>query len=146
MEQRLWDKSLALFRRYREMILYVFFGGFTTLVNIAVYLVSTKVFHIDLVLSNILAWILSVLIAYVTNKIFVFESKIWNAKLLLREFFSFVGARLLSGLFDTAFLYVTVEHFHLWDVAMKIVSNIVVIIMNFVFSKVFIFRKKEAHS
>ena len=134
MEQRLWDKSLALFRRYREMILYVFFGGFTTLVNIAVYLVSTKVFHMDLVLSNILAWILSVLFAYVTNKIFVFESKIWNAKLLLREFFSFVGARLLSGLFDTAFLYVTVEHFHLWDVAMKIVSNIVVIIMNFVFS------------
>ena len=73
------------------MILYVFFGGFTTLVNIAVYLVSTKVFHMDLVLSNILAWILSVLFAYVTNKIFVFESKIWNAKLLLREFFSFVG-------------------------------------------------------
>ena len=146
MERRLWDKSLALFRRYREMILYVFFGGFTTLVNIGVYLVSTKVFHMDLVLSNGLAWFLSVLFAYVTNKIFVFESKTCKAKLLLREFVSFVGARLVSGLFDTAFLYVTVEYFHLWDVAMKIVSNIAVIIMNFVFSKVFIFRKKEAHS
>lgn len=142
MERRLW----ALFRRYKEMILYVLFGGFTTLVNIVVYLASTKFFHMDLVLSNVLAWILSVLVAYLTNKIFVFESKIWNAKLLLREFVSFVGARLVSGLFDTAFLYVTVEYFHLWDVAMKIVSNIVVIIMNFVFSKVFIFRKKEAQS
>ena len=141
----LWERGKALALRYKELLLYVIFGGLTTLVNILTYLLCTKLLHVALVPANLTAWILSVLFAYVTNKLFVFESKAWSGRLLLREFVSFVGARIVSGLFDMAFLYVTVEYFHIWDVPMKIVSNILVIVMNFVFSKLIVFRKKEVH-
>ena len=92
--------------------------------------------------ANAIAWILSVAFAYVTNKIFVFESKTSGMGALIKECLSFVWCRLATGLMDMAIMYVTVDVLHWSDMVMKILSNILVIVLNFVFSKLFIFAKK----
>ena len=132
-----------LLRKYKEPILYVFFGGLTTLLNMAVYFVCTKALKMGLEISDILAWIAGVFFAYVTNKLFVFESRNRRGRQLWLEFGEFVGARVLSLVVDVLFLEITVKGLGWWDVPMKILANIIVIIMNYVFSKLFIFKKKE---
>ena len=101
-----------LFRKYREIILYVFFGGCTTLVNIVVYYAMTRFLGVGEYASNVTAWILSVLFAYVTNKIWVFESRSREAKVLLREMGSFFGCRLLSLGLDMGVLWLGIEILH----------------------------------
>ena len=131
-----------LFRKYREIILYVFFGGCTTLVNIVVYYAMTRFFGVSEYASNVTAWILSVLFAYVTNKIWVFESKSREARVLLREMGSFFLFRLLSGLMDVAIMYVCVDLLGWNSMVIKVLSNVLVIIVNYVASKLVIFRKR----
>ncbi|WP_236875500.1 GtrA family protein [Clostridioides difficile] len=86
-----------IFKKHKETILYLFFGAFTTLVNIVSYLFFTRVILFNFMVANALAWILAVLFAYVTNKFFVFESKRIEIEFLFKEFLSFVSFRLLSG-------------------------------------------------
>ena len=132
-----------LFRKYREIILYVFFGGCTTLVNIVVYYAMTRFLGVGEYASNVTAWILSVLFAYVTNKIWVFESRSREAKVLLREMVSFFGCRLLSLGLDMGVLWLGIEILRMNDMLVKILSNILVIIVNYIASKFFIFKKNR---
>ena len=132
---KIWD----LYKKYKEAILYLIFGGLTTLLNILTYAVCAHLFMLDTIPSNAIAWIAGVIFAYVTNKIYVFESKTDTFKALVMECASFVGCRLATGVMDMAIMYVTVDVLHFNDVIMKIISNILVIILNFVFSKLFIF-------
>lgn len=134
---------IGLFLKYKEVILYLVFGGLTTLVNIVCYAVYARGFHMGTLVSNGIAWVLSVLFAYVTNKIFVFESKTDSVREAVRELVSFIACRAGTGVLDMAVMYVTVDMLGWYDVLMKILSNIIVIILNFVFSKLVIFRKKE---
>ncbi len=140
---RLIAKLKALLIRYKELILYVFFGGCTTLISIAVYWVCRNVFQIPVVPADVISWILSVIFAYVTNKIWVFESKSKELKVIAREVAEFFTARLFSLGVDVLFMYITVVKLNLPDMWMKITANIIVIILNYVFSKWIIFRKKE---
>ena len=139
MVEKIWN----LFLKYKEAVLYLVFGGFTTLINIVAYALCKHVIGIDTIPANAIAWILSVAFAYVTNKIFVFESKTNTKKELLKEIISFFGCRAFTGIIDVAFMYVTVDIFDLNDMIMKVISNIVVIIVNYVFSKLIIFKKKK---
>ncbi len=123
--------------------MYVFFGGCTTLVNYASYYVFTRFLGWDVMLSNAAAWILSVLFAYVTNKIWVFESRSFKAGVLARELASFVGCRLFSGAVDMGVVWLGVTVLSINDMIVKIISNIIVIILNYFASKLWIFRKKE---
>lgn len=136
-------KLKALFLKYKELILYVFFGGLTTLISIAVYWVCRNLLNIPVVPADVISWIISVTFAYVTNKIWVFESRSKEVKVIIREVVEFFAARLFSLGVDVLFMYVTVVRLHLPDMWMKITSNIIVIILNYVFSKWIIFRKKE---
>lgn len=129
-----------LWNKYKEIILYGIFGILTTLVNIIVYYLCAKVMGIDVLISTIIAWILSVLFAFVTNRIYVFESK---SKHIWKELYLFFSFRLLSGVIDVADMYLFVTLLHFDDMIIKIVSNVIVIILNYVFSKLFIFKKKE---
>lgn len=128
--------------KYKEIISYLVFGVLTTLVNILCYEGCTKLFQIDYLISTIIAWIVSVLFAYITNKIYVFESKTNNLKEIVKEITSFIGFRVLSGIIDIAFMYITVDVLDLNDSLMKITSNVVVVILNYIFSKIFIFKNK----
>ena len=133
----------GLYLEYKEVINYLIFGAFTMVVNFASYFIFAKLFHIDEVVSSGLSWFCAVLFAYITNKIFVFESKTNTAKELLKEIISFFGCRAFTGILDVAFMYITVEVFNLNDMIMKIISNIVVIIVNYIFSKLIIFKKDK---
>lgn len=123
----------------RELILYIIFGVLTTLVNIISYLLFAKIFGINNLLSNIMAWVFSIIFAYITNRIYVFESKNKN---ILYEFSLFVMGRGLSGIVDSILFYTFVVWWMLDDVISKIVINIIVIILNYVFSKWIIFKEK----
>ena len=142
MLEKIWN----LYLKYKEAVLYLVFGGFTTLINIVAYAVCSHVIGIDMLLSNAIAWILGVAFAYITNKIFVFESQTSGIGALIKECLSFVWCRLATGLMDMAIMYVTVDVLHWSDMIMKILSNILVIVLNFVFSKLFIFAKKDEKS
>lgn len=129
----------AWYNKYREVLLYLFFGGCTTLVNIISF-TSLRQVHLNIFISNIIAWVLSVLFAFITNRIFVFESKSKGSKALL-ECASFFGCRVLSFLFDMGIIYLMIDILSCNELLSKIVSNIFVIIINYVFSKILIFKK-----
>ncbi|HBG4142721.1 GtrA family protein [Clostridioides difficile] len=130
-----------ILKKHKETILYLFFGAFTTLVNIVSYLFFTRVILFNFIVANALAWILAVLFAYVTNKFFVFESKRIEIKFLFKEFLSFVSFRLLSGVVEMLIMYVMIDLLFVNDVIVKVFTNIVVIVLNYLFSKMIIFKK-----
>ncbi len=132
-----------IFFKYKEQILYILFGGFTTVVNIVTFTLCADVLNMGTYIANLIAWILSVLFAYITNKLWVFESKTTDIKSLVREITTFTGARLLTLGFDMVIMYVGIDLFHLNKLLMKIVANVVVIVSNYVFSKLFIFKKAD---
>lgn len=135
-------KLKELYLKYKEIINYIIFGGLTTITNFVVYFICTKLFSIDEVISNGIAWFLSVLFAYVTNKIFVFESKKSGFKEIIVEMSSFFLARVLSGICcDVGTFALMVKVFAINDVVAKIVTQIMVIVMNYVLSKLVIFKK-----
>lgn len=127
----------------REMISYLIFGVLTTVVNFIFYWLFTDVLHIYYIASNVVAWIFAVIFAYITNKLYVFESKSWELKLVIKEVISFGAARLLSLLFETVFLALTVEIMGVPKLIAKIIAAVFVVIINYVASKLFIFKKKK---
>jgi len=127
----------------RETILYLFFGIVTTLINYAVYY-PCRWIGIDYRIANILAWIVAVAAAYITNKIFVFESKSYAPQVLFREIATFTAARVFSLVCEMAFLMLTVEVLHANDLIMKLIAAVFVVILNYIFSKLFIFKKENS--
>ncbi len=138
------EKLKQLWKRHKELILYVFFGGCTTLINIISYFACRELMHLPVVPADVLAWLVSVIFAYVTNKLFVFESKSWRLILVLKEGAAFLAARVFSLGVDVAMLYVTVAVLGWWELPMKVLANVVVIVINYIFSKWIIFRKDAA--
>ncbi|EMO0299887.1 GtrA family protein [Clostridioides difficile] len=132
-----------ILKKHRETILYLFFGAFTTLVNIVSYLFFTRVILFNFMVANALAWILAVLFAYVTNKFFVFESKRIEIKFLFKEFLSFVSFRLLSGVVEMLIMYVMIDLLFVNDVIVKVFTNIIVIVLNYLFSRNIIFKTQN---
>lgn len=131
---------IQLLKKYKEQILYLVFGGLTTLVNIAVYFVCRHM-GANVTISTIVAWFAAVLFAYITNKLFVFESKCKSAGQLFHEIIGFFGCRLFTGLLDLGIMYVSVDILNFNELIMKILSNVVVIVLNYLFSKLFIFNR-----
>ena len=121
----------------KELFLYIVFGILTTLVNIITYLFFTRIFGINYLISNIIAWIISVLFAYFTNRIWVFESSNTN---IIKEISLFFGGRLFSGIVDVGFMYVFIEILSINDFISKIIIQILVIILNYLFSKLIVFK------
>lgn len=140
----MFGKIWKLYLKYKEVILYLIFGGLTTLINIISYTVCAHTFHMDTVESTSVAWVISVIFAYVSNKIFVFESKTSTFAALAKECISFIGCRLATGIMDIVIMYLSVDILHFNDIIMKILSNVLVVILNYLFSKLFIFSKKQA--
>lgn len=135
-------KKVWRFMTTPEMISYIVFGVLTTVINIAVFQAANKGLNWSWQAANILAWILAVLFAFITNKLCVFKSKSFQATILLKEFAEFIGARLLSLGVDYACLWLLIDVCH-WDgLWAKIVDNVLVVIINYALSKLVIFRKK----
>ncbi|MBP3037941.1 GtrA family protein [Bacillaceae bacterium Marseille-Q3522] len=130
----------------KEMINYLIFGVLTTLVNIISFWIFTAMFHIDYKLATTIAWILSVLFAFVTNKIYVFNSRTNSFRAICREFFAFMFMRLLSYFLDLGTMIFLVELLHSGSLFAKIIANILVVIFNYFASKYFIFKGEKTPS
>lgn len=121
----------------KEIVLYVIFGILTTLVNIVAYFLFSKLLGINYLISNILAWFFSVLFAYVTNRIYVFESK--NAN-ILKEIVLFFSGRIFSGVLDTVLMFIFIDLFLINDFISKLIILVTVVILNYVISKLIVFK------
>lgn len=141
----MWKKCLTLYRKYEEIINYLIVGALTTVVSLVIYYGSVLTFldpdnGLQLQIANVLSWIGAVAFAYVTNRKFVFKSENKN-KLL--EAARFVASRITTLLMDMAVMYVLVTLFHGNDKIAKLISQVAVMVGNYVFSKLFVFRKKQ---
>ncbi len=134
-------KLRTLFRKYRSIITYLVFGVLTTVVNYLVYYPLYNAAGLSAAISNSVSWVAAVVFAYFTNKLFVFESKTWEAKVALPEFLKFVGLRLASGVAETGLLLVFVDLLRFNGNIWKIITSILVVILNYVFSKFLVFKK-----
>ena len=124
----------------RELILYVVFGAFTFFVNLISYFFFANILNINYLVSNAIAWFLSVLFAYITNRTWVFESK---SPKILKEMSLFFGGRIFSGVVDMVLMYTFIDLLVFNDSISKIVVQIIVIVLNYIFSKLIVF--KETH-
>ena len=134
------DNHTSWYNKYKEALLYLVFGGLTTLVNILSFFILRQL-KIEVYVSNVIAWFLSVLFAFITNKLFVFESRGKSKKENIKECVSFFGFRILSLVFDMGAMYLLLQVLNVNELLSKVVANVLVIILNYVFSKLFIFKK-----
>ena len=136
-------RIINLYKKYQEIINYLIVGVLTTVVSLVTYYICVlTVFDpkdaLELQLANIISWICAVLFAYITNKIFVFKSKNKN---IIKEISSFFGARVLTLLLDMLIMFIMVTTLGINDKISKLVVQVVVTILNYVFSKIFVFKK-----
>ena len=129
-------------QKYRHIILYVIFGVLTTLVNITAYWLMAHIIHFGTMPSTVVAWVSAVLFAYVTNRKWVFHSKAEEKTEILKEVITFFVCRIATGIADLACMYLFAVLMGINDVFVKTAANILVIILNYVASKFFVFRSK----
>lgn len=131
---------LDLIKKHIDFILYGVFGVLTTIVNIGSYWLFANKMHIDVMISTVLAWILAVLIAYLTNRKWVFHSTASTANEIIKEIISFFSCRIATGIVDWLCMFIFVEQMNLNDMVIKTFANVLVIILNYVASKLVIFK------
>lgn len=138
---------IDLLKKNKEIVLYIVFGGLTTVVNWVTY--SLFVSFCSITVANVIAWVFAVVFAYLTNKIFVFEQKSWKPNIAFFEFSKFVSSRLLTGVVEIAgvdiLVYVGLNQtiFGIEGMVAKVTVSIVVVILNYFFSKLIVFKKKK---
>lgn len=146
-----------LFNKYKELINYVFFGVLATIVSIG----SFKIFDVILgehlyMISNVISWIITVIFAYFTNKLWVFQSKSWKPSVVVRELIGFFGARLFSLGVEELGLWLIIDKMNIGTIGFeildfdvngnliaKVIMQVVIVILNYIFSKLIIFKKKD---
>lgn len=142
-------KIIQLYKKYEEVINYLIIGGLTTLVNLIVkyallFTVLKAENPVQLQIAVIVSWIIACLFAYITNRKIVFKSK---SEKIIKEFVSFVTARLITLGMEMLIMYIFVTalrlNSNLWVVVWSIVAQVVVVVANYVFSKLFIFKKEN---
>lgn len=129
--------------KYWDIISYLFFGVLTTLVNYLVYLPCYNWLGLPASVSNVIAWVAAVAFAYLTNKPFVFRSHDWSLATVGPELAKFVTCRIGSGLLETAVIFLTVDIMNWNGNVMKLILSVVVVILNYVGSKLLVFKKTK---
>lgn len=136
------SKIRALVVKYWDIFSYLFFGVLTTVVNYIVYLPLYNGVGLSASVSNAISWVAAVAFAYLTNKPFVFRSHDWSAKTVIPELAKFVGCRVGSGLAETLILLLTVDvlgwNGNIW----KLVTSVLVVVLNYIGSKLLVFTRK----
>ena len=137
-------KLTTLYQKYKDILFYGIFGVLTTLVNLVVYYICAHPMHLGTMPSTIIAWIGAVLFAYITNRKWVFHSSATSPDEIIREIISFFACRLTTGIVDWLCMFIFVDVLHFNDVIIKAAANILVIILNYIASKLIIFRHTSA--
>lgn len=142
-------KIKELYFVHQEIISYLFFGGATTVINWAAYALCVGMLGMAVTPGNMLSWLVAVLFAFVTNKLWVFNSKSWAWPLWLKEAGAFFGSRIFTGLVEFAGVPLLIKLgldmplFGIEGFAAKLIVSVVVIILNYILSKFLAFRRKS---
>ena len=136
-------KTLIIRFLNKEIVSYIFFGVCTTLVNIFAYWACAHPLNLSTITSNVIAWVTGVLFAYFTNRTWVFHSDTTCMKDIIIEIFFFFSCRFGTGIIDTIIMYVFIDILGLNDVVIKVISNMIVIVLNYLASKLIIFKKRS---
>jgi putative flippase GtrA len=131
-----------LYRKYKEVLLYLFFGVLTTVVSIVTYALFNVGFGINELIANVLSWILAVAFAFFTNRIWVFSAPTKTTQEFFRQMATFASGRLVTLAIEELILLVFITILHFNSIIVKIVAQVVVIVLNYVISKLVVFRKK----
>lgn len=151
-EKDIFDKTMELpilrilnpfYKKNKEILLYLFFGGLTFLVSISSYALFNIRIGWNALTANIASWILAVAFAYVTNRTWVFESSTDRGSNLIKEITGFVGGRIATLVIEELILFIFITEFEMNSVLVKIVAQVVVIALNYVISK-FVFRPQKS--
>lgn len=136
------QKIRNLIETHWDIVSYLFFGVCTTIVNYLIYIPCYNFLHLSATVSNMIAWVVAVAFAYLTNKPFVFKSNDWSARTVVPELTRFIGCRIGSGAAETVILLVTVDllgwNGNIW----KLVTQVMVVVLNYIGSKLLVFRNK----
>ena len=143
--KKLWEICREILKKYREQISYLVVGGLTTAVSLLTYYVCTKTFlnpeiPLQLQTANVISWICAVAFAYVTNRRYVFRSRAENK---VQEAAKFVLSRVTTLLMEMAIMWLGVTALGINDRIVKLVAQVIIILANYVLSKLMVFRKKE---
>ena len=138
----MWQTLKSLLNKYWDVITYLFFGVLTTAVNYLVYLPVYNLLGLSAAVSNAIAWVVAVAFAFLTNKPFVFKSHDWSAQTVVTELTKFVSCRVASGVMETLILLLTVDMLHWNGNVWKLLTSVLVVILNYFGSKLLVFKKK----
>lgn len=129
------------YKKYKEVLLYLFFGGCAFIISIGSYAIVNVKFGVNELLANIISWVLAVIFAFFTNRVWVFQSATDSVKAFGIQFASFVGGRILTLVVEEAiiFIFITVLGFN--SILIKVIAQVVVIILNYIISKFMVFKK-----
>lgn len=137
-------KEFKIFlKKYSEVISYLFFGVLTTLINLATFWILSTVFNLETIAATIAAWIIAVAFAFITNKIWVFKSKTKTNQETTKEAIMFVIARLITLGIEVFLMWLMVDNFKQDKLIWKLLCNIITVILNYLFSKLIVFKEKE---
>lgn len=136
------NKAKELLNKYWDVITYLFFGVLTTVVNYLIYIPVYNICGVSAAISNAIAWVVAVAFAYLTNKPFVFKSHDWSTKTVIPELTKFVSCRVASGAAETIILLITVDIFNWNGNLWKLITSVLVVVLNYFASKFLVFRKK----
>lgn len=141
------NNIINLYKKYQEIINYLIVGVLTTIVSIVTYFLFSLILNIEnnilFILANVLSWICAVIFAYITNKKFVFNTTTSNKKEEIKVFSMFVSSRITTLLIELAFMFITVKVILIDDKIAKVIAQFIVIVLNYILSKLFVFKKKN---
>ena len=141
------NNIINLYKKYQEIINYLIVGVLTTVVSIVTYFLFSLILDIEnnilFIIANVLSWICAVVFAYITNKKFVFNTTTSNKKEEIKVFSMFVSSRITTLLIELAFMFITVKVILINDKIAKVIAQFIVIVLNYVLSKLFVFKKKN---
>lgn len=138
--------GLRIFNRFyvkhKDVLLYIFFGGLTTVVSVGSFALANSLLHLDALIANVISWLCAVSFAYITNRTWVFHSKV-RGRAVITEALSFYAGRLTTFGIEEALLFLFVTRMGLNSIYVKIVAQFVVLVLNYLISKIVVFRKKK---
>lgn len=143
MEKRCFRFLNPFYKRHKEVLLYLFFGGLSFLVNVGSFIFLNKSLSLNELVANVISWIVTVLFVYVTNKLWVFKVDVKTMKAAIFQILSFFTGRLGTLFLEEAIIFVFITKMDLNSTIVKIVAQIIVIVANYVISKLVVFRSEE---
>ena len=151
-EKDIFDKLMELpilrffnpfYKKYKEMLLYLFFGGLSFIVSIAAYALFNVGMNINELIANVLSWIITVMFAFLTNRVWVFQSPTNGVAEFVKQMFVFYSGRVITLVVEEVILLVFITWLGFNSMLVKVVAQVIVILLNYVISKLVVFRKKE---